>query len=67
MSRLTRCLLYSHHIHARAKIKAIHRLADDFNVDGVFKVGRPGYIFFHGDELNVQKAVKALKVNIIQL
>jgi len=64
MSQASRCLLYSHHIYARAKIKAIQRLADDHSVEGIFKVGKPGYIFISGDETNIGKSLKVLKVHI---
>jgi hypothetical protein len=56
-----RCLLFSHHIEARAKLKAIAKLADN-NVSGVFRVGKPGYVFISGDATHVQASVKSLKV-----
>jgi hypothetical protein len=62
MSRCTRCLLYSHHIRARSKIKTISSLSDRFNVDGIFKIGRPGYIYVDGDESGVHEAIISLKV-----
>jgi hypothetical protein len=62
MSRGTRCLLYSHHICARSKIKAISTLSDRFDIEGIFKIGRPGYIYLAGDESEVHGAVTSLKV-----
>jgi hypothetical protein len=53
--------LYSHHIRARQKIKHLSNLSDDYGVRGVFKVGRPGYIFVDGDETAVRKSVKSIK------
>ena len=62
MTPFSRCLLYSHHIYARSKIKSIQNLSQDYKVRGIFKVGRPGYIYINGKINDVQKSVKALKV-----
>jgi hypothetical protein len=57
-------LIYSHHIYARAKIRSIARLSELYGVSGVFKVGRPGYIFMDGDEAGIRESVKSLKVDL---
>jgi hypothetical protein len=62
MSKAARCLLYSHHIYARSKIKSIFSLAETYHVNGIFKVGRPGYISIEGEEADVKESVKVLKV-----
>ena len=59
----SRCLLYSHHIYARSKMKAIQSLSQEHKVRGIFKVGRPGYIYIDGTNKGVQSSVKALKVS----
>jgi hypothetical protein len=56
-----RCLLYSHHIRDRSKIKALSRLSENHGVNGVFKIGKPGYIFLEGNENAVRESVKSIK------
>jgi len=57
-----KCLIYSHHIRNRSKIKTILDLSHQYSVTGVFKVGRPGYIFIDGDEAAVHNSETAIKV-----
>jgi hypothetical protein len=39
-------------------------LSDDYGVSGVFKIGRPGYIFIDGDEAAVRESVKSIKERV---
>ena len=57
--------MYSHHIHATAKIKSIQSLAQEYKVHGIFKIGKPGYIYIDGTIKGVQSSVKALKVFLV--
>lgn len=47
-----RKLLYSHHIIAKSKRKAIGDLAKEYKLGGYFKIGWPGIIIIEGEEEN---------------
>ena len=47
---ISRKLIYSHHIIAKSKRKAISDLGKDYNVGGYYKIGWPGIIIIEGEE-----------------
>eukprot|EP00587_Corethron_hystrix_P005595 CAMPEP_0113304482 /NCGR_PEP_ID=MMETSP0010_2-20120614/4485_1 /TAXON_ID=216773 ORGANISM="Corethron hystrix, Strain 308" /NCGR_SAMPLE_ID=MMETSP0010_2 /ASSEMBLY_ACC=CAM_ASM_000155 /LENGTH=463 /DNA_ID=CAMNT_0000158697 /DNA_START=192 /DNA_END=1580 /DNA_ORIENTATION=+ /assembly_acc=CAM_ASM_000155 len=49
---LGRRLIYSHHIIAQSKRKAIAQLASELDLGGYFKIGWPGIIIIEGTEEN---------------
>ncbi len=51
---LGRKLIYSHHIIAKSKRKAIGDLAKDYKLGGYFKIGWPGIIIIEGREEDCQ-------------
>ncbi|GFH57426.1 hypothetical protein CTEN210_13902 [Chaetoceros tenuissimus] len=52
---LARKLIYSHHIIAKSKRKAIADLSRDFQLGGYAKIGWPGIIIIEGEESNCDK------------
>ncbi len=51
---LGRKLIYSHHIIAKSKRKAVGDLAKDYQLGGYFKIGWPGIIMIEGREEDCQ-------------
>ena len=51
---LGRKLIFSHHIIAKSKRKAVGDLAKDYNLGGYFKIGWPGIIIIEGREEDCQ-------------
>ncbi|OEU12146.1 hypothetical protein FRACYDRAFT_191607 [Fragilariopsis cylindrus CCMP1102] len=47
---ISRKLIYSHHIIAKSKRKAISDLGNDYNIGGYYKIGWPGIIIIEGEE-----------------
>lgn len=58
---LGRKLIYSHHIIADSKRKAIGDLAKDFKLGGYFKIGWPGIIILEGREEDCQSFCKEIR------
>jgi len=62
MASRTRCILYLEHLEAHRTIRRITRLSEQFKVNGIFKIGHPGYVFIDGASSDVKKSVKSLRV-----
>ena len=39
------CILYFHHIYSKNKIKHLHELSQTFNLTGIMKTTRPGFLY----------------------
>ena len=58
-----RCILFSYHLFKKAKISCIIRLSQRYNVNGIFKTGKPCYIFLDGNTEEVREALTVVKVS----
>lgn len=59
---LARKLIYSHHIIAKSKRKAIADLSRDYQLGGYAKIGWPGIIIIEGEESNCNRFIDEIKV-----
>mmetsp|Transcript_700 Transcript_700/g.1228 ORF Transcript_700/g.1228 Transcript_700/m.1228 type:complete len:512 (-) Transcript_700:865-2400(-) len=58
---LARKLIYSHHIIAKSKRKAIADLSRDYELGGYAKIGWPGIIIVEGEESNCNQFIEEIK------
>ncbi len=58
---LARKLIYSHHIIAKTKRKAIADLSRAYQLGGFAKIGWPGIIIIEGDEINCNKFIDEIR------
>jgi len=58
---LGRKLIFSHHIIAKSKRKAIKTLSREYNLGGYFKIGWPGIIIIEGNQMDCDKFVDEIK------
>jgi len=56
-----RRIIYSHHIIANSKRKALSELASQYKLGGYTKIGWPGVILIEGDEFGCQQFVDEIK------
>lgn len=60
-SIIGRRIIYSHHIIANSKRKALSELASQYKLGGYAKIGWPGVIVIEGDEFGCQQFVNEIK------
>ncbi len=60
-SIIGRRIIYSHHIIANSKRKALSELATQYKLGGFAKIGWPGIILIEGDEFGCQRFVDEIK------
>ena len=58
---LARKLIYSHHIIAKSKRKAIADLSRDYQLGGMAKIGWPGIIIIEGEENNCDRFIDDIR------
>jgi len=58
---ISRTLLYSHHIIAKSKRKAIKDTASYYNIGGYYKIGWPGIIIIEGEENNATDFIDEIR------